>query len=185
MRHLERIWNMRISYPTTDILVFDDDVKGAFRHCKYHPDIAAAIYFIIEYLLLVPLGGTFGSITSPSNFEPIARTRTHLAEFLSDRRYLLAKYKDIINKVEFSDEPIKNKFYVQVVADVFNQGVEHLEKTKYNMFVDDSLFAQIRELIKHAMASSIEALYIVLGFPDLERRQNALSLDKYFETTLF
>ena len=33
------------------------------------------------------------------------------------------------------------------------------------------------------MAASIEALYIVLGFPDLERRQNALSLDKYFETT--
>ena len=51
------------------------------------------------------------------------------------------------------------------------------------MFVDDSLFAQIRELIKHTMAASIEALYIVLGFPDLERRQNALSLDKYFETT--
>ena len=38
------------------------------------------------------------------------------------------------------------------------------------MFVDDSLFAQIRDIIKHAMAASIEALYIVLGFPDLERR---------------
>ena len=48
MRHLERIWNMRISYPTTDILVFDDDVKGAFRHCKYHPDITATFSFIIE-----------------------------------------------------------------------------------------------------------------------------------------
>ena len=128
MRHLVRIWNMRISYPTTDILVFDDDVKGAFRHCKYHPDIAAAFSFIIEDLLFVPLGGIFGSITSPSNFEPIARARTHLAEFLSDRRDLLDKYKDIINKVEFSDEPDKHTVYVQAVADVFNQGVIHLEK---------------------------------------------------------
>ena len=51
------------------------------------------------------------------------------------------------------------------------------------MFVDDSLFAQIRDLIKHALTASIEALQIVLSFPDLERRQNALSLDKYFETT--
>ena len=183
MRHLVKLWNMRISYPTTDILVFDDDVKGAFRHCKYHPDIAAAFSFIIEDLLFVPLGGTFGSITSPSNFEPIARARTHLAEFLSDRRDLLDKYKDIINKVEFSDEPDNHTVYVQAVTDVFNQGVLQLEKTKYNMFVDDSLFAQIRDIIKHAMAASIEALYIVLGFPDLERRQNALSLDKYFETT--
>ena len=183
MRHLERIWNLRISYPVTDILLFDDDVKGAFRHCKYHPDIAAAFSFIIEDLLFVPLGGTFGSITSPSNFEPIARARTHLAEFLSDRRDLLEKYADIIDKVEFSDEPDKHTVYVQAVADVFNQGVNHLEKTKYNMFVDDSLFAQIRKLIKHAMAASIEALYIVLGFPEIERRQNALSLDKYFETT--
>ena len=60
---------------------------------------------------------------------------------------------------------------------------KHLEKTMYNMFVDDSLFAQIRELLKHAMVDSIEVLYIVLGFPDLERRQNTLSFDKYFETT--
>ena len=51
------------------------------------------------------------------------------------------------------------------------------------MFVDDSLFAQIRNLMPHSMASSIEALYIILGFPDVEIRQDPLSLDKYFEST--
>ena len=55
----------------------------------------------------------------------------------------MARYKDIINKVEFSDEPDKNTVYVQAVADVLTQGVAHLGKTKYNMFVDYSLFAQI------------------------------------------
>ena len=50
------------------------------------------------------------------------------------------------------------------------------------MFVDDSLFSQIREIIKHAVVASIEALYIILGFPDIERRQDPLSLDKYFES---
>ena len=49
------------------------------------------------------------------------------------------------------------------------------------MSVDDSLFTQMIELIKHAMATSIEDLYIILGFPDTERRQDPLSLDKYFE----
>ena len=65
MKHLESIWNLRITHPVTDILLFDDDVKGAFRHNKYHPDIAAAFSFIIANLLYIPLGGTFGSITSP------------------------------------------------------------------------------------------------------------------------
>ena len=80
-RHLESIWNLRITYPTQDILLFDDDVKGAFRHTKYHPDVASAFSFIIENLLYIPLGSTFGSVTSPSDFEPIARARIHLAEF--------------------------------------------------------------------------------------------------------
>jgi hypothetical protein len=51
------------------------------------------------------------------------------------------------------------------------------------MFVDDSLFSQTKENIKHAMTASIEALYTILGYPDTEVRQNALSLDKYHEST--
>ena len=47
------------------------------------------------------------------------------------------------------------------------------------MFIDDSLFVATALIIKHAMAASIEALYIVLGFPDLTARQNPLNLDKY------
>ena len=50
------------------------------------------------------------------------------------------------------------------------------------MFVDDSLFAQIRSVMPHSMAASIEALYIILGFPDVQIRQDPLSIDKYFES---
>ena len=32
------------------------------------------------------------------------------------------------------------------------------------------------------MAASIEALYIILGFPEIEKRQDPLSLDKCFES---
>ena len=181
-RHLESIWNLRITYPQSDILLFDDDVKGAFRHCKYHPDVAAAFSFIIEQFLFVPLGGTFGSITSPANFEPIARARVHLAHFLSNRRDLLTKYEDIIDKVKFSDPPVSGTKFIQAVKDEVYLGVTDPMKTKYNMFVDDSFFAQTKELMKHAMAASIEALYIILGFPEIEKRQNALSLDKFFES---
>ena len=182
MKHLETIWNLRISYPQTDILLFDDDVKGAFRHCKYHPDVASAFSFIISNYLYIPLGGTFGSITSPANFEPIARARIHLAEYLSNRRDLYHKFKHIIDEVKFSEKPSATTKFVQATKDSIHKGVIDLEKTRYNMFVDDNLFAQVRDKIKHAMAASIEALHIILGFPDIEKRQNPLSLDKYYES---
>ena len=72
-RHLQYIYNFRISMPNDDILVYDDDVKSAFHHCKYHPDVASAFAFIIQENLWIPLGGMFGSIVTPANFEPIAR----------------------------------------------------------------------------------------------------------------
>ena len=50
------------------------------------------------------------------------------------------------------------------------------------MFVDYSLFCNAFENIKHAMAASIEALYIVLGYPNVEIRQSPLSLDKYHKS---
>ena len=182
-RHLKRIYNKRIAKPRTDLVLMDDDVKGAFRHCKYHPDIAAAFAFIIQYLLYIPLGNTFGSIVSPSNFEPIARARTHLAGYLSDKQDLTGKYKHIIDNVSFSEEPDDSTEFVQATPDKLNPGVKNLDQTEYNMFVDDSLFVQTRSGMRQAMAASIEALYIILGFPEEDKRQNALSLDKYYEST--
>ena len=101
--HLTEIWNRRIDTPIGDIFLFDDDVKGAFRHYKYHPDVAAAFAFMISIFLFIPLGGTFGSIVSPVDFEPIARARTYLVDYLSTRRDLLPKYRHIIDQVKFSE----------------------------------------------------------------------------------
>ena len=46
-RHLKWIWNLRISYPKKDILLWDDDASGAFRNAKYHPDVCLAFAFRI------------------------------------------------------------------------------------------------------------------------------------------
>ena len=55
-RHITRIWNLRISYPKKDILLWDDDVSGAFRYKKYHPDIASTFAFILSKTLYIPTG---------------------------------------------------------------------------------------------------------------------------------
>ena len=183
MMYLLYLWNLRITYPSVDIMLMDDDVKDAFRHCKYHPDVASAFSFIINELLFISLGGTFGCIVTPSNFEPIARARTHLAYHLSHRRDLLLKYKHIIDKVSFSEPQTTETIFTKACPCSINKGLSEPNRTQYNMFVDDSLFAQTRDNIKHAMAASIEALHIILGYPNTEVRQNPLSLDKYFEST--
>ena len=48
--HINRIWNLRISYPDEDILLWDDDVAGCFRHVKHHPDVLPAFGLIIDNL---------------------------------------------------------------------------------------------------------------------------------------
>ena len=94
----------------------------------------------------------------------------------------MAKHQHIIDKVKFSSKPTTNTVFVQAIQDSIHKGVTNSQKTKYNMFVDDNLFAQIEQNIKHAMAASIEALYTVLGYPETEKRQSPLSLDKYFDS---
>ena len=37
---LVRIWNLRITYPYSDIILHANDVKSCFRQLKHHPDVA-------------------------------------------------------------------------------------------------------------------------------------------------
>ena len=90
-RYLVEVWNQRITYLHKEIYVFDDGVKGTIRHSKYHPDITSAFSFIIDNIFYVSMRVTFGSGTSPSNFESFARRRVHLAHFPSSRRGILEK----------------------------------------------------------------------------------------------
>ena len=185
-RHINRIWNLRISYPTEDIYLFDDDVKGAFRQSKYNPDVSPVFSFIISLYFFLPTGGTFGAVPSPSNFEPIARARTYLATLMSRKKSLVKKHWDIIKLMKFSKRSPPSTTYVQAVPDAINQGVKDHQgnsRTTYSIFVDDSLYAEVHKYMLVAIAASIEALFLLLGFPQDHLRQNSLSLDKFYEST--
>ena len=41
-RHLVQMRNLRISHPSKEILPFDDDASGVFRHVKLRPQVAEA-----------------------------------------------------------------------------------------------------------------------------------------------
>ena len=107
-RYLFEIQNQRITYLDKEIYAFDDDVQGVFRHEKYYSDIASAFASRVDDILYILMEATFGSDTSPSNFEFYARARIHLANFLTSRRDLLEKHKEIIDNVKFSNHSNKD-----------------------------------------------------------------------------
>ena len=48
--------------------------------------------------------------------------------------------------------------------------------TPHNMYVDDNLIAEIKPRMKQAMSASIEALFILMGYPEQNRRKAAVSV---------
>ena len=186
--HLQRIWNLRISFPLSEILLWDDDVSGAFRQGKYNPEVAAAFCFIIFGILWLPCGQTFGGNTSPHCYEPLANAREYLAKHLSNKRYsyLINKHWDLIKNVEFEPEGVRDDIPVQARKCNINKGVINgstgeQHNTEHNTFVDDNHMADLRGRMHQAMAASIESLYRVFGFPEEHIRRISISLDKYFQ----
>ena len=76
------LYNLRLTYPRREIFLGDDDVSGAFRQDKYHPDLVAMHCFFLSGHLAAATGTTFGDKTSPPNYEPMARARMQLAQHL-------------------------------------------------------------------------------------------------------
>ena len=83
-----KICNSRISYSNEDLLHIDDDIVSAFS-------------FQILHLMYVPIESTFGFISSPSNFKPLARVRVWLAKYISRDNTLVKKHWNIINHLNF------------------------------------------------------------------------------------
>eukprot|EP00957_Ditylum_brightwellii_P117483 8960166-Ditylum_brightwellii.AAC.1 len=80
---------LRISYPSEDILIWDDDTTGAFRQCELHPAIAQVFSFILELKICLPYSNRFGSNTSPVNWGPIRRDRKAIAQWhFSDKSFI-------------------------------------------------------------------------------------------------
>ena len=94
----------------------------------------------------------------------------------------MEKHRKIIDNVKFSEHPNKDTVFIQAKVDKFNKGIQAVDITEYYTFVDYCLFSNNFKNIKHAMVASIEALYIVLGYPNIEISQNPLNLDKYHQS---
>ena len=185
IRHLQQIWNLRITYPDDIIYLWDDDVAGAFRLVKYNPEIAQVFSALLHQHLWVPVGQVFGGNTSAQNFEGLAIAREYLSQHFSSPsfQHLVAKHSNILSPIQytkFTSKPtITPTSACSLHKGVFSPNGDR-KNTPHNTFVDDNLIAETAPFIKHAQAASIEGLYNILGLPDTKNRRTVLSNDKYY-----
>ena len=190
-RLLTRIWNLRITYPDRDICITANDIKSCFRQLKHHPDIMGAFSYIIDGILYLQCGQTFGSDFSPSNWEAPRRVIEQLAEGLYPDTSLRNKHRKYLNKLAWSPTLGKAKLpLTPALADSTHKGVRRDtgedDDTPQDAFVDDIVIADIFDVprVEQAVACSIEAIFIILGRSCLRERQDPVSWDKLFDMVI-
>jgi hypothetical protein len=83
------IYNLRISYPASEIYLVDDDVSGAFRHAKYHPNLVALHSCFLFGYLFMSTGQTFGDcIPVPPILSRLLELVSNMPSFYGNRRLL-------------------------------------------------------------------------------------------------
>ena len=180
------LYNLRITYPDEELYIADDDISGAFRRIKYHPNCMAMHTSVQSGFAVINTGGTFGDNTSPSNFDPIALTRRyisqHIWEFDSD---VIDRVRPYLPAIRMVAAP-RGTTFSPADSDSLNPGVIREDGTRmpppYHMHVDDNLYADVGVYLERTVFSSVSGLFELLGPPDDPRVPTPLSGDK-FEAT--
>ena len=178
------IYNLRISYPETPILLALADVKACFRFPRIHPDLTGAFGFLAANFYCLAIAMVFGSNTSAASWEPFRRAIEGLSKKFANQPLLVQKHKKFIDMVlwelpmEQSDKPIK------AIKCPLNPGVFDRLGKQINhpsrIWVDDILIAAAGvDKMKMTLAAVIEAIFVVLGQPEVEKRQCPLAMDKW------
>jgi len=140
---------------------------------NFHPDIARANVSIYNNMMIVAIALHFGSNFGPASWEPIARARCFLARWLFlNSTYQVELNKEALELFTLPSDCSNTEERCQVVPnpDKYNPKVTDKDGNftpEFRMFVDDLLSAIPRhlKLTKLLIASSIEAVYALIGYP--------------------
>jgi len=180
------LYNLRVTYPNLEIYLADDDISGAFRLMKYHPNLVSMHSSRQCGYCVVNTGGTFGNNTNPSNFDPLGLGRRQLAHYLwtaaSSAVLTITPYLPALNLAPLPTSADVAAFR-PADRDTTNPGVLSEDGSRkpppYNMHVDDALYADVGMYIVHTICVSILALFWLLGFPTNPLVPSPLSVDKF------
>ncbi len=186
--HTERLfdrdlYNLRVSFPKAQILLATEDVTACFKFPRVNPDLAGAFGFFDSqgfYHLVAAM--VFGSVVSANQWEPFRRTIERLSMLFQDRDDLVHKHRALLDMIEWDEQEygpaVKAKACKLCPGVIDADGKEVKRPARF--YVDDALLAAIGRLqMERLLAATIEAMFCVMGSPDITRRRSALSIDKW------
>jgi hypothetical protein len=173
MRFMVWVYNARITYPNEEVLVGDDDVSGAFRLLKNHPDLVAMLSFVALDLMLCYTSGPFGVNWTPSNWDVLAQARQRAAQYfwIHEPDETIEMMREFMESMQTMPPatPEEAAQFTRAEPDSINKGVldsnGERRPPEFCMWVDDNVYADIAKFMRLTVACSFRALYTVFGLP--------------------
>jgi hypothetical protein len=170
LRHLETIWNTRITHPREDILQACDNISAAFHRVLYHPEMAILFASVWDDKLVVPVGSIFGACFSPGFYMKKGEIRSHFTHSHPDPTSL--PLTDLARALILPPPPTRAETaeFDQAVADTIHKGLSNPKtdppERRQVAYVDDLATAHIPRFIRSLVNTSVIGAYIIFGFPE-------------------
>jgi hypothetical protein len=182
------IYNMPISYPTATILLGLADVKACFRYPRIHADLTVVFGFIADKLYYLATAMVFGSTASASSWEAFRQAIKALTKVFTKRPNLVIRHKKFINMLKWEEIDPSAKltpaFSCTINCGIMDDAGNWLDLPA-RIYVNNALMLAIDiDHMKMVLAATIEAIFIVMGEPDVGVRQCPLAMDKWLELVI-
>jgi hypothetical protein len=169
------IYNTRISYPTTTILLGLADVKACFRYPRIHADLTGDFSFIADELYYLATAMVFGSTSSASSWEAFRQVIKAPTKMFANRPDLVIRHKKFINMLKWEEvDPsakLTSAFFCTINHGIMDDAGKRRDLPA-RIYVNDALMLALdADHMKMVLAATIEVIFIVMGEPDVVVRQ--------------
>ena len=183
MRFCIWIYNLKISFLMEDIVLAFIDISSCFRWPRIHPDLVDVFGFMIGPLFYAVNVIVFGSIASATSWELFCRAILALVLSYFGSHRLLERHKAYLDMVRWSEPPKASVAFVPTQQCPKNKGIirDHgtVEPSQHNMCVDDKLMANIKRRLARALVATIQAIFTIMGVPNVLLRPCAAGMDNW------
>ena len=183
------LYNMRVSFPYSDILLGMADIKACFRYPRIAPDLVGAFGYMAIDLYFLATAMVFGSTVSANGWEPFRRAIETMTMVYFETDGLVEKHARYLDMIQWKTDCPAGQTFTRAKACPVNPGIMNadgkMKPLRAKIYVDDALMAAMGlESMKKLLAAVIEAIFAVMGEPDESVRQNHLAMNKWKETVI-
>jgi hypothetical protein len=182
------IYNTCISYSTATILLGLADVKVCFQYPRIHADSTGAFGFIADELYNLATAMVFCLTASASSWEAFRQAIKALTKVFANRPNLVIRHKKFIDMLKWEEIDHSAKLAPAFSCTTINHGIIDTGNQidfPARIYVNDALMLALDvDHMKMVLAAMIEAIFVVMGEPNVVVRQCPLAMDKWLELVI-